>query len=400
MEKDLLFQHFKAIGDIKTTIMGAENLEEALRHCVHIISDVCKSESAIIWYFDKQGDQKLHGIYARGKEILMDEAVKPGEGVVGKVFAESAPVFETKEIDEGDGKKKYHSMICVPLENSYETLGGIQFINRRDGQAFTDEDTDVCQIMAMMAATAIDESGLDVGVSDEKTAIVSLRDVTKEFKNGDSLTQVLKGVNLDVYEGELLVVLGESGCGKSTMLNIIGGMDQLTEGTFHFMGEDYSHAEEQVLTEYRRDYIGFIFQSYNLMPNLTALQNLRFIAELKQNSDDPERALELVGMSERKDHYPSQMSGGQQQRVSIARALVKRPKLILADEPTAALDYATGIEVLNVIERVAAAGTSVVMVTHNEEITKMANRVVRMRGGVVDEVIVNRHPMKADDLVW
>lgn len=398
MEKDLLFQHFKAIGDIKTTISGAENLEEALRHCVHIISDVCKAESAIIWYFDKNGDQKLHAIYARGKQILMDQMVEPGEGVVGKVFAESSPVFETEKISEGE--EKVHSMICVPLENSYETLGCIQFINRRDGQAFTDEDADVCQIMAMMAATAIDESGLDVGVSNKKPVIISLRDVTKEFKNGDSLTQVLKGVNLDVYEGELLVVLGESGCGKSTMLNIIGGMDQLTEGTFHFMGNDYSHAPEQLLTEYRRDYIGFIFQSYNLMPNLTALQNLKFIAELKKDSDDPERALEWVGMSERKNHYPSQMSGGQQQRVSIARALVKRPKLILADEPTAALDYSTGIEVLTVIEKVAAAGTSVVMVTHNEEITKMANRVIRMRGGVVDEVIVNRHPMKATDLVW
>lgn len=400
MEKDLLFQHFKAIGDIKTTISGAENLEEALRHCVHIISDVCKAESAIIWYFDKNGDQKLHAIYAKGKQTLMDETVVPGEGVVGKVFAESSPIFQTDENSKESGEGKTRSMICVPLENSYETLGCIQFINRRDGQAFTDEDADVCQIMAMMAATAIDESGLDLGVSDKKPVIISLRGVTKEFKNGDTITQVLKGVNVDVYEGELLVILGESGCGKSTMLNIIGGMDQLTEGTFHFMGSDYSHAPEQLLTEYRRDYIGFIFQAYNLMPNLTALQNLKFIAELKKDSDDPERALSLVGMSERKNHYPSQMSGGQQQRVSIARALVKRPKLILADEPTAALDYATGIEVLTVIEKVAAAGTSVVMVTHNEEITKMANRVIRMRGGVVDEVIVNRHPMQAVDLVW
>lgn len=177
-------------------------------------------------------------------------------------------------------------------------------------------------------------------------------------------------------------------------------MDSLTDGTFQFRGKDYSHAGEKLLTEYRRDQIGFIFQSYNLMPNLTALQNLQFIAELKKDSEDPQRVLELVGLKHRRDNYPAQMSGGQQQRVSIARALVKKPKLILADEPTAALDYATSIEVLNIIEQVAASGTSIMMVTHNEEITKMANRVVRMRNGRIDEVMVNRNPLKASQLVW
>ena len=239
-----------------------------------------------------------------------------------------------------------------------------------------------------------------MGVSQNRPVILSLRKVIKEFKNGDTISRVLKGIDLDVYEGELLVVLGESGCGKSTMLNIIGGMDHLTDGEFRFRGEDYSHAPEDVLTEYRRQHIGFIFQSYNLMPNLTALQNLQFIAELKEDSGDPEEALEWVGLSSRRNSYPSQMSGGQQQRVSIARALVKRPGLILADEPTAALDYTTGIEVLTLIEKVVSGGTSIVMVTHNEEITRMADRVIRMRGGYIDEVMVNRHPVKAAELVW
>ena len=154
------------------------------------------------------------------------------------------------------------------------------------------------------------------------------------------------------------------------------------------------------MTEYRCDHIGFIFQSYNLMPNLTAIQNLRFIAELRNDSDDPERVLEWVGLTSRRNNYPSQMSGGQQQWVSIARALVKQPSLILADEPTATLDYATSIEVLSIIEKVAATETSILMVTHNEEITKMANRVIRMSGGVIDEVLVNRNPLKAAELVW
>lgn len=396
MVDNLLFKHFKAIGEIKTVIAGANNLEEALRQCVRIIRDVSQAETTVIWYYDKDGDQKLHSTYAQGVHTFIEGTVIPGVGTVGEVFSQHTSKF----LPEGQESENIHSMICVPLENSYETLGCVQFINRRDGASFTQEDADVCEIMAMLAATAIDESGLDIGVSETKPVILSLRGVIKEFKNGDAVTQVLRGIDLDVYEGELLVILGESGCGKSTLLNIIGGMDQLTAGEFRFRGADYSHATETVLTEYRRDYIGFIFQSYNLMPNLTALQNLRFIAELKKDSDDPARVLEWVGLGSRRNHYPSQMSGGQQQRVSIARALVKRPKLILADEPTAALDYATGIEVLSMIEKVVAAGTSVLMVTHNEEITKMANRVIRMRGGVIDEVLVNRHPEKAIDLVW
>ncbi len=399
MNDSILFKHFKAIGDIKTTISESKDLEEALRQSVQIIRGLSQAESAVIWYFDKTGDKKLHPIYALGPNILTSESLAPGEEIPGKVFEESKACYEPHYKKE-TGSYSINSMICVPLENSYETMGCIEFFNRTDNEPFSEEDYDVCQIMAMMVATVIDESGLDVGIPEAKPVIISLRNVTKEFKNGDTITQVLKGVNLDVYEGELLVILGESGCGKSTMLNIIGGMDQLTDGTFSFQGENYSNTNEKLLTAFRREYIGFIFQSYNLMPNLTAIQNLRFIAELKKGAMDPDEALEKVGLTDRRNNYPSQMSGGQQQRVSIARAIVKKPKLILADEPTAALDYATGIEVLSVIEQVAKEGTSVLMVTHNEEITRMADRVVRMRGGKIDEVRVNRHPVKATELVW
>lgn len=396
MIEKTLFKYFKAIGDIKSAISGAADLEEALRQCVQIIRDVSGAETAIIWYYDKNGDKMLHPIYAKGAHTFIEKNVAPGEGTVGKTFLYSEAQFSP----DGKTKDSETKEICVPLSNSFETIGCIQFTGKLDGSGYTDNDADICEIMAMLAATAIDESGLDVGISEPKPVILSLRGVTKEFENGDTVTKVLKGVDLDVYEGELLVVLGESGCGKSTMLNIVGGMDMLTDGKFTFRETDFSSAPEKLLTEYRREHIGFIFQSYNLMPNLTAIQNLRFIAELKKNSDDPHKMLELVGLTTRANNYPSQMSGGQQQRVSIARALVKRPELILADEPTAALDYTTGIEVLSIIEKVAATGTSVMMVTHNEEITKMANRVIRMRGGVVDEVMVNRHPLKATDLVW
>ena len=177
-------------------------------------------------------------------------------------------------------------------------------------------------------------------------------------------------------------------------------MDSATSGEFSYLGQDLSNATQSELTDFRRDNIGFIFQSYNLMPNLTALQNLKLIAELVKEPMDADEALEMVGLSDRKKNYPSQMSGGQQQRVSIARALVKKPKVILADEPTAALDYATSIEVLQVMEEIIESGTTMVMVTHNEEITRMADRVVRMRDGRMHEVTVNRHRAHATDLVW
>jgi len=230
--------------------------------------------------------------------------------------------------------------------------------------------------------------------------IMRVRDVTREFQNGDVVTKVLKGVNLDVFEGEFLVLLGESGCGKSTLLNILGGMDHPTSGSFEVFGEEYAKATQAQLTDYRRDNIGFIFQSYNLMPNLNAKQNLELIATLVDNPMSADEALKVVNLAERSSNYPSQMSGGQQQRVSIARALMKRPRIIMADEPTAALDYTTSIEVLQVMERIVAEGTTMIMVTHNEEICRMADRVVRMRNGQVHEVSVNRRKAHATDLVW
>jgi len=231
--------------------------------------------------------------------------------------------------------------------------------------------------------------------------ILSIKDIKKEFKNGDgTISKVLKGVNLDIYEGEFLVLLGESGCGKSTLLNIVGGLNKATSGSICYLDNNLSEASQQELTKYRRDNIGFIFQSYNLMPNLNVKQNLDLIAELVKDPMDSKEALKLVGLEEKRENYPSQLSGGQQQRVSIARALVKKPKIIMADEPTAALDYETSIEVLSALEEVYKKGTTLVMVTHNEEITKMADRVVRMRNGKVYEVTVNLHPVKATQLVW
>ena len=406
MENSML-QYFKAIGEVQNVIANATTLDEALQGGLKAIVENVGAANAVIWYMDKTGDGKLHPYFWIGSMDLTRRSHAPGDGAVGRVYETQ----KTERLLEFDTMKDVEtaidfagtdvtSVVCVPFSNNQEDLGVIQFVNRADGEPFTDEGADVMEITAMMAAIALGENEAIADPWQPGEVVMELRDITREFQNGETVSKILKGVNLDVYEGEFLVLLGESGCGKSTLLNIIGGMDLPTSGSFKYLGQEFAHATQEQLTEFRRNHIGFIFQSYNLMPNLNAIQNLRLIGELVENPMDAQQALASVGLAGREGSYTAQLSGGQQQRVSIARALVKNPRVILADEPTAALDYATSIEVLSVLEEVVARGTTLVMVTHNEEITRMADRVVRMRNGQTYEVTVNRHPAKATDLVW
>lgn len=406
--KNERINYTQVVWEITRLLQDAESLEEALRTSLGEVVKAVGAEAGTIWFYNSKGDKRIYPSFTIGGADLTGMSLAEGEGIAGQVVKEgkTAVVKDCQSdarwagrFDESTGFVT-KSMVCVPLINKYEVIGCIQIINKKDGSLYNDADVDLCENLAMLTAIAIDDKGLNLGFAEEKKSIISLRGVTKVFGQGDTQIQILKGVNLDVREGEFLVILGESGCGKSTMLNIIGGMDKLTGGSFLFDGVDYSNADEKTLTMYRRHSVGFIFQAYNLMPTLTAKENLEFIGELCEDPMDAEDALERVGLLGRKDNYPSQMSGGQQQRVSIARALMKNPRLILADEPTAALDYETSIEVLTVLEDVIKAGTTMLMVTHNEEIAKMANRVIRMKGGVVAEVIVNRHPAAAKELVW
>ena len=235
----------------------------------------------------------------------------------------------------------------------------------------------------------------------KKDVLITLRNVIKEFPSGDGVIRVLKGINLELYKNEFVVILGESGCGKSTLVNIIGGMDQLTDGSLMIDGKDFSRPTDAELTKFRREYMGFVFQQYNLMPNLTAQENVQFIADLVKDPMPAAEAIAKVGLTDRADNFPAALSGGQQQRVSIARAIVKKPKIIFADEPTAALDYQTSIEVLSVFEQIVQSrGATVVMITHNPEIARMANRVVKLRNGMIASIRVNLHPAAAKDLVW
>ena len=271
-----MLQYYKAIGAVQSVISNATTLDEALQGGLKAIVENSGAESAVIWYADKHGDDALHPYYWIGPVDLTSRSHMPGNGSVGRVYAsqKAERLFEFRADQDVETAIDFKgmpvsSMVCVPFSNNVEELGVIQFVNGPDRAPFTDEGADVMEIMSMMAAIAIAENEALAEPWQPGEVVMSLRDITREFQNGDIITKVLKGVNLDVYEGEFLVLLGESGCGKSTLLNIIGGMDSATSGSFTYMGQDLSDATQQELTEFRRKNIGFIFQSYNLMPNLT-----------------------------------------------------------------------------------------------------------------------------------
>jgi putative ABC transport system ATP-binding protein len=227
------------------------------------------------------------------------------------------------------------------------------------------------------------------------------RGLTKVYPMGDLVVQALRGVDFDLYLREFVVLLGPSGSGKSTLLNILGGLDIPTAGQVAYRDHDLAAADEAALTEYRRTHVGFVFQFYNLIPSLTARENVALVTEIATRPMTPEEALGLVGLSDRLDHFPSQLSGGEQQRVAIARAIAKRPDVLLCDEPTGALDITTGVVVLEAIARVnQELGTATVVITHNAAIAAMADRVVRLADGRV--VSVERNPARVSprELSW
>lgn len=235
----------------------------------------------------------------------------------------------------------------------------------------------------------------------ERTPLFTARGLTKVYASGESEVHALRGVDLDLYGGELVVLLGASGSGKSTLLNILGGLDVPTAGTLHYKGQDLTSAREQELTRFRRDSVGFIFQFYNLIPSLTARENVSLITEISRSPMNPAEALALVELGDRMDHFPSQMSGGQQQRVAIARAIAKRPEVLLCDEPTGALDVTTGITVLEAIEHVnQSLGTLTVVITHNAVIAEMADRVIHLSDGLIVEIHVNTQRRAVRTLAW
>ena len=235
----------------------------------------------------------------------------------------------------------------------------------------------------------------------EPVPVFRARGLTRVYRMGDVEVQALRGVDLDLFEGELVVLLGPSGSGKSTLLNILGGLDAPTAGHVTFRDHDLVNADERELTRFRREHVGFVFQFYNLIPSLTARENVEIVTEIAERPMSAADALALVGLTERADHFPAQLSGGEQQRVAIARAIAKQPDVLLCDEPTGALDYETGKLVLRVLQDVNRdLGTTTAVITHNAAIAGMADRVIRMGSGTIVDVRANARKIRPEELSW
>jgi putative ABC transport system ATP-binding protein len=238
-------------------------------------------------------------------------------------------------------------------------------------------------------------------VADGPTAVFHIHGVSKVYRMGEVEVHALRAVDLDLYAGELVVLLGASGSGKSTLLNILGGLDVPTSGEVYYLDHMLTGANDDRLTRFRREHVGFVFQFYNLIPSLTALENVSLVTEIADRPLDPQEALRLVGLGDRLHHFPAQLSGGEQQRVAIARAVAKRPDVLLCDEPTGALDYATGKLVLEVLARVnRELRTTTALITHNAAIAGMADRVIRMSSGQIVEVTRNARRLAPSELAW
>ncbi|MDO4798239.1 MAG: ATP-binding cassette domain-containing protein [Coriobacteriales bacterium] len=397
---------YRAMAHARSAASEASTFDEALRTVLRILAREMGISVAVLWYLEP--DKKtLRPYFWIGNVDLMGASCVSGEGVVGRVHKTQAserlcayepgtdPVLEACM-----GQGAITSMLVHPITTLSDRLCVAQLVNKDDGSAFTSEEADVCEMLAMLSFRIAVPQEIPKRPFVIGDRMLLVRNITRDYVSGDTVTHVLKGVNLSVNEGELVVLLGESGCGKSTLLNIIAGMESATDGVVEFRGEPIVDASEDDLTEFRRQNIGFVFQSYHLMPNLNARENLSLIGELVDDAMTTDDALEVVGLQDRKENLPSQLSGGQQQRVSIARALVKRPGLLFADEPTAALDYDTSIDVLQALKKIVDGGTTMMMVTHNEEICRMADRVVRIRNGRVGEVTINRTIAAVTDLEW
>ena len=229
---------------------------------------------------------------------------------------------------------------------------------------------------------------------------VELKNVVKEYKTGEMVIKAADGINMQFEKGEFVVVVGPSGAGKTTVLNILGGMDTLTSGQVLVDGSDIGKYTSRQLTTYRRHDIGFVFQFYNLVQNLTALENVELAAQICKEPLDARKVIEDVGLKDRMSNFPSQLSGGEQQRVSIARAIAKNPKLLLCDEPTGALDYQTGKSILKLLQETCNKGMTVVVITHNQAISPMADRIIKIKNGKVSQMLINDNPKLVEEIEW
>lgn len=408
--KSNLTQNMETIWRVTDLLQKSQNLQETFDIAMTQIIYETKAESGTLWICDENRESItpviLHGPNVKGMKNLK---LKYGEGIAGSVVKTGKRVIIQDVKNESGWAKRFdnatgyetRTMLCVPLFANDSCIGTIQLVNRRDGGLFHENDLELCEAIADLFRIAIERKGFYLKDLKIKETLISLENITKNYSMGEIVVEALKEVSIDVYEGELLVILGASGSGKSTLLNLIGGMDQPTSGTITINNRNLSNAGDRELTDYRKHDIGFVFQFYNLIPDLTAGENISIAAELVDSSRDVDEVLEEVGLLHKKNNFPSQMSGGEQQRVSIARALVKRPRILLCDEPTGALDYESGKMIICLLEKIARKfdGT-VIIVTHNANFGAIADRVIKMRSGRIVEITTNANPTPAERIEW
>lgn len=384
------------IDKFKNGINFGDNLTTSIYSGLKMIIENKYADYAILWFGDDK--DKLSPYYWLCPYDLRKAKYNENDSV-GLSYINNEMIIKNKDTTiKNFIKEEITSNICLPLSANKKTFGVLEFISKKD--EFSDDIINTFKTIASVICQAFEKNDILINKNEDKELLLSIKDLYKTYDNSIIKNKVLKGINIDIYKGEFLCILGESGCGKSTLLNIIGGLIDADKGSLLFNGREILKLSEKELTEHRKNNIGYIFQSYNLMPNLTAKQNLDLIKELINESESSVNMLKLVGMENKINSYPSELSGGEQQRVSIARALVKKPILILADEPTAALDCETSRGVLEVFEKVVKNGQTLIVVTHNEKITKIANRVIRLKDGKIYETSININPMKAKELEW
>lgn len=292
-------------------------------------------------------------------------------------------------------------LMAIPISSQPEQVFACALFIDKEYGAFDEEDMGMAEVVAEAFVYYLIENGVDASTVKPRNIFLSTQNLEKFYGQGIGQVKALNNVSFTIGKGELIVILGSSGSGKSTLLNIIGGMTPPTSGTVQIGEIDLSGADEKILTDFRRNTVGFVFQFYNLIGDLTARENVSLSAGLSRNPMDVDEALDLVGLAKRADAYPSQMSGGEQQRVSIARALVKRADFLLCDEPTGALDSKTGRQILMLLEKICKEqGQTIVIVTHSTPIASMANRIIHMDSGRIIEEIVNLSPVSADQIEY
>lgn len=388
----------------------SRHTSETMRIFLEELAAEFKAIAASVWLLDEEDNISLYAACGEKCGGLEQVVLKRGQGICG-VCIEQNDVVLSEDVTQdwrweskADTLTGFHTenILAVPISASQTgTFGCLQLLNKKEG-FFDEGDISLIRTMADMLAKWFFESGISIPSLKKREVLVEGVNLTKTYGEGDACVHALDDVSFRIHKGELTVILGSSGSGKSTLLNVIGGMTRPDSGKVIFDGfGDIAGFKKKQQTVFRKDLVGFVFQFYNLIPDLTVWENVALAADMAKEPRPVEEVLEMMGVSHRKDHYPSQLSGGEQQRVSIARALVKNAAYLLCDEPTGALDYNTGKQILIELEKLARKqGQTVVIVTHTTSISTIADRILKMRSGRIVEEIVNPHPVSATTVEW